>query len=76
MRQRRNLSLNLRGFRIFSLVLWNIQDGRVLWKISVPRSIEERQRLVILGVADGIVRVGVALHAVHGEAIQYRPSGG
>ena len=57
MRQRRNLSLNLRGFRIFSLVLWNIQDGRVLGEVGIPGGIEEGQRLVILGVANGIVGV-------------------
>ena len=52
MGQLRNLLLKLRGFWIFCLVFRNTQDGRVLGKIGIAGSIEEGQRLVVVGVAD------------------------
>ena len=70
-RQSRNFLLQLRRFRISRVVLGNPQHGRVTRVVGILRCIKEGERLVILVVMNRIVRMRVALHAIHRQSIEH-----
>ena len=74
-RKLRHFLLKVRGLWIFRFVFGNMQYRSVLWQIGVAGCVEECKRLVIVRVTNRIVRMGMALHTIHSEAIQYGPSG-
>ena len=73
MQQRPNLQLRLGCFLILRIVFWNTQIREVVIPIPVSRSIKKRERLVVIRMADWIVGMRMALHAIHGYAVEYRP---